>query len=505
MFNDPAPGSGILTFVGAIPTVDNSPGFDAYQFGEYTVGFAEEGELQVYQYGEYIAAYSDGTNELQVYQFGAYVAGSPATSFDVYQFGAYIGSYGDGELEVYQFGAYICGKVTPLIIPKLAEVEPEVPLLEWWNWWTDKIISDDGTEQRISLRSYPRKRFSHKYVLDGEDVVRETKRLLYKEIRETLAIPLPQYMTRLKAKAAAAAVALVFNIDRTDLRDGGWIVIKEGERYEFHRVDEVTSTGCTLQTALAAEFTTRAWVMPVAVCLVDNKPTMVQKAPNGIASLTLNANQHEFIEPFVRPSNTQVLTYLGDYPVLERRAVGDEFNDQYDTGREDVDYGGTVHYVVPWNFTKISGERTYQCNRILRPTDFDYWQVFADYCNGSVNPFFVPTFREDFNILDAPQANGDSFKVAGQTYSADFFDNPAFQQIMITSDAGAHYATITDVAPDGDDEVIVFTPALPNDIAWESNQAVCLLLKAHLASDEIALEHHALHTNISIAIQTVDL
>jgi hypothetical protein len=494
----------LLTFQGFLPTIVNDPEMQVEQYGFYISGVGTA-EVQVEQYLTYVSITSDAAPP-DIEQFGAYIVGSPVTVPQIAQYGLYVSARYDIATQIAQYGVYIVGKVTPLVIPALASNSPETPLQETWLWISDQIVSEDGTEQRISVRSEAKRFFKLKYVFADNAETKEAKRQLYDDFRDNeIAIPLHQYQAVLKAAANAGSSALVFNEARTDLREDGWILIVEGSTYELRYVDTLNPAGCILTAPLTNSYTKRAKVMPVAIGIIDNNGALIQYPKNGSGSITIKGAETAPIVPFIRVSSTAELPTLNDLPILDKRAVGNEFNDVFENGRRTLDWGGAIDSVVPWRFTHFSGDRDFNCQRVLEPADWDYWKVFADYCKGTVNPFYIPTYRDDFDIVEDADALGDQFTVAGHVYSTTYFDNPVFQQIRIASEAGVHYATITDIVPDGDDEILVFDPPLPDGADWEVDQEICLLLRARLGSDEIPLEHHSLHTVINLKIRTIDV
>lgn len=494
----------LLTFQGFLPTIVELPGLQVERYGFVIAVRPDTTTLQVERYGFYIAGKPGPP--FQVNQFGFYVTASQIPVLEVAAYSLYIVGSSIPTLEVVQYGMYIVGRITPLVIPALASISPETPILESWRWISDQMVSEDGTEQRVSLRGEPKRYTSMKYIFIENDDLKEAKRQLYDDFRDNeVAIPLYQYGAVLKAAANAGASALLFNEARTDLRVDGWVLIIEGSTYELRIVDTLSGTGCTLTEPLVNSYTQRAKVMPVALGIIDNGSALIQYPKNGPGSLTLKGSERLPVVPFIRESATVELDEFNGLPVLERRATGADFSDQFDNGRRTVDYGGNIDTVVPWRFTHFGGDREYICQRLFEPLDWDYWKAFAYYCKGSVNPFYLPTFRDDFNVLADADALGDQFTVEGQVYSTTYFANPVFQQIRISAEAGIHYATITGTIADGDDEILTFDPPLPDGAGWEVDQEICLLLRARLGSDEIALEHHSGFTSIKLSTRTIDV
>ena len=130
------------------------------------------------------------------------------------------------------------------------------------------------------------------------------------------------------------------------------------------------------------------------------------------------------------------------------------------------------------------------------------WRALADYAKGSANPFFVPTFRQDFplNAVPAPGANTVTFK--GSEYAEDFAEFEPFRQLaFFLEDGSVHYAAVTNCAVIGGNSTAIFAPAIPNGSLVRK---VSLLLKVRIADDRIVCEHRSLETILSINLRTAD-
>lgn len=389
--------------------------------------------------------------------------------------------------------------------PAYSPVVPEMPINEVWSWLTDRIVATDGTEQRIALRGSPRRSFGHRLEFSTRTEVREHVAKLLNGFRAPIAVPHYQYMTRLKAKAAAAATELVFNPQRTDLRNDGWVLILERDTFELTKVREVTSTGCTLWEATANAYTTRANVIPVSVSFPAPNSAISRRSPDTVGSLTITAVERDPVFPFVRPGTTATLTEVGGYPVLERRPVGVEFEDMAVTGEERFDFEtGKISARSPWLRSQFEGQRQFLANRFFDADALDYWRVFGDYCKGSVNPFYMPTGREDFDIADEANPGGGTILLAGHDYSANYWTHPAYRSIAISTKAGTHYAVVTACQTNAGDDQLSFTPALPADAEWGQDQSVSLMPLVRLATDDMRWEHHGMHSFVSFGIRTID-
>lgn len=187
------------------------------------------------------------------------------------------------------------------------------------------------------------------------------------------------------------------------------------------------------------------------------------------------------------------------------------FNDVQFGGLAEEFAGGTVLYNLPagnilnikllnlaHNESGIGGDMSV----VLTP-NMDWWQLFADTIQGSLNPFLFATNREDMTIVTPAAPGGAAVTVFGDEYSQHYWGHDAFSRIFIDSDAGRHYAKITAISAIGGNDRLTFSPALPNGAGWSQNQKIGFLLKVRNGNDKISFSHYGLHTEVSLSLRTV--
>lgn len=386
---------------------------------------------------------------------------------------------------------------------KLLDQVPEIPIAETWQWDTDVIVSDNGTEQRISLMEFPKRSVNLTIGMDTEAEVNKVAARVAGS-GEGLAIPFYQAATRLTASAAAGAGAISFNASRTDVRSGAEaLIFDRAGRVERVRLAVVSAAGATLAQPLAGAWSRKASIAPIWDCYASGSLAITRNNPDYIASLKASFTEVDFMEPFANEFAAYEFRQFKGYPVLEVNATGSEFEQSYETGATTQEYGQRAFIRNPWLHSQIVMPRQFLCQRVLQPESWRMWRALGDYAKGSTNPFFVPTFRNDFEVLVMPGGNANTVIFKGVEYAEEYAPFEPYRQFaFFLEDGGVQLASLVDFAIIGGNTVAHFTPALPAGV--NPAKKCSLLLKVRIADDRISCEHNALHTMLSINLRTAD-
>ena len=377
--------------------------------------------------------------------------------------------------------------------------QPDIPITEKWLWLTDNLVSDDGTEQRISLAALPRRSWSYTYSLDDTTSINRFQATLFKKQSNFFSVPIWSDMIRLKQKVTVLDTSIYCNPARSDIRVGQTVLLVDGETYETGVVDSVASDHIVLTVGATHAYTTRGFIVPVIDSYVSTS-TLTRNANNDTARASSQITEYGFTDPFVQVADTVSLTMFDSLPVLDKRPMGNDFEMKVITGSEVTEYGGQQSIRDRWTHSKFQFPQGYLWDRILAPEDQFYWKSFGDYARGGTNPFYVPRWRSDLPIHTEAVAAGTSVTIEGTEYSDHYF--AAFKHIMFhLEDGTVHYATVSAVTPSGGNDVLTFSPALPAG-TW-TGQEIGLLLKCCIADDIIALQHYGPSTEVTLNLRTV--
>lgn len=380
---------------------------------------------------------------------------------------------------------------------------PEDPIGEDWVWQTDIIKATDKTEQRIETCEFPKRIFHLKYVIDGEEELRDFV-LACAKLSMPYDVVLFCNQTKVTANYTVGDADLKVISLHTELRIGDSAYIFDNAGGEVALVTDITDSAVTFDADLSRNFKAGSRIAPIASLFSTGNVSLSRFNPDQAGSADINLKEVGFLVPFLNEFNETELEVFDGLPVLERRPIGTGFNDSIETGIEAFDFGGVVEFRNPWlHFEKVM-PRQFVCNRLGDYEDWNYWKKFADYCKGSCNPFLTSSYRGDFGIVTPAAPGGATITVKGSAYRTDYFPFETYKRIAISTLAGVHYARVSSAIASGSDTVVTFTPVLPTGEGWDQEQLFSLLMQCRINNDMISLQHSSTYTVVAINLRTVD-
>lgn len=387
---------------------------------------------------------------------------------------------------------------------------PEAPIKEEWLWLTDLQTSFDGNEDRIPLNRYPKRALSGTYEFDRVADLRRHLSMMQTTFKGGFRSPLFQHQVKLKSAIDPGSLSIPVNAIRSDFRVGRLALVIEGDIYEERVVEAITANLVTFDTPLVNGYSARALACPIAEVYSQTGAGVTRRNADGSASASFRLLEYAPWAPLVSPLSEQALTMLDDFAILDRIATGSQFESAIDTGILIAEYIGLPDIQSPWDQAQWVFPLRFLVNRTLDPTEWHWWQMFADWVQGSSNPFLLPTGRADLEFLPAGTIPGlvdvpDQLIVNGNEYSANYWPLDTFKHIFIDSAAGRHYATVTEVNQTGipGKDRLVFDPPHPETADWFAIERVGFLLKARISDDKITCDHYGSHTEVTVALRTV--
>lgn len=390
-------------------------------------------------------------------------------------------------------------------------IVPEVPVKEFWRWKTDVTTAVDGTEQRVALRGVPRRYMENRLIVTSIEKVRDYIKKMMFDFAGQVLMPYFQYATTTTADSPLGTSILYFDSSVTDVRNDEFalliVITTQGETVV--QIQTLGDNSSIIDAPLDMDIPAGSLLVPAFPSLITSKPGMSEYAVDGVAEMTLNSMVTQQRTAFPRPGNTVTLTTFDGMPVLERRftANNNQIVTQVDTGTELIDYDvGTVSFQNYRIHAQMEGERAFLVDRIGGSTDMDYWRNFLDAVRGRLNPFLLPTYREDVVLAEPPEFLAVTVTLVGTDYGTMFAGMETHSRLCFFTAAGPLYYRATDVVQDefGNDVVTLDRPYASGDAGYLNVSRVSFLLKCRLGNDEVRLEHHHINTQLNLTIRTTD-
>lgn len=442
--------------------------------------------------------------EIDVHQQGMTVVARLASPIDVLQQGATVVLKQVAGIEVHQQGFTVVAHRTPR--PFNFPV-PEEPIGEEWTWQTDIITAEDGTEQRIALRSTPVVETTHALAFDNQADLRRHYRVMLNDIRKP--VPVPQYVTKtqLTAGAVTGALRLYFDPIVCNARAGGFIFVDDGDHTAIARIQSIEVDGAVLYETLGGDFDAGADVMPLTYNIPSQVGALKRVAPDTFGTADMVSMDRATISPFPNPlADAYTLPECEGLPILHRRPVSAQgFDEVPDAGADVLQLGaGKADMRSLWDRAKISGSRSYLLHRLSNSTDMQWLATFADYCKGSCFPFLLPSWRSDFDLAVSLSNGATTVTLEGTEYVDTFWPHAGMRYIGFeTADALlVRKVTGAVLSASGLNSVLTLSEALPDPAPTVLK--VQLVQLARLAADKVAVTHFALHSLADFGFRTID-
>lgn len=391
---------------------------------------------------------------------------------------------------------------------KIAEVLPEMPIQEEWEWKTDILTSKENTvEQRISVRSFPRISMSYKML-----VLKEIDRLvnynrLFDEFGGAKVVPFFQYSARTTTDAMASQTRVYFDPQTCDARVGEPLYVYPASQRQFssYTVTALHADGASITPGLDKNYSRGSYIVAGQICLLTDGSGFVMKNTNG--ELQINAKRLNPRTEFTRPGATPTIRrhngrpvfhqrYLANKAIDEKFAMGDTIIDS-ETGIFDVVRNRSYPY-----FTS-SGQ--FKIKRIAEPESMDYWRAIFDEIRGMQGSFYIPSWHRDFTLREDIGTNTNIMLMTSNRWAKLFEGKPEFSSIQLQAqDGDTLFRTITSVTTGGAGPNFVLNENIPDDDKWKTkNIVISFLYLARLTSDTVVLEHNSLESYLDVSFRTV--
>ncbi len=308
---------------------------------------------------------------------------------------------------VFDFGGTTINVPITLSRLVLFPVRPEIPYVEKLQFLTDVITTDDGSEQRISVRKNPRQLFEWDIrVDDGEYNKARLDALMFEWQPRAWGVPMWHESTELTV--ANIVGDLTINVTSTANADyrGDMLVLvyTDSQNFEVQTIDSLTATTITLKNAMTAAFAVGTTVTPLRTGHMKERVqgTRFRSADQTLrVQFRITDNDSDLADTTGWSThNSKVL--LDDCNVM----VSTTIRDTFERNLVVVDnQSGMVYQDSPWAVNKHGSTLTLRAQ-----TRAGLWDIrqLLHALRGRQISFYLPTFNKDlFPAADLVSASQD--------------------------------------------------------------------------------------------------
>lgn len=383
-------------------------------------------------------------------------------------------------------------------------IPPELPVKEVWEYKSDRIVSYDGTEQRISLIPEPRITMSFRTLIQDERTRLSNYNLLNKNIQFLSLIPLYQYAVNPVAITEVGDQKIFLPMNRTNFRVDSFVVLINpiNSAVVISKVTIVEPDGITLDVSATQEID-RTWVaVPAYSGLISNGSSINMFSVSG--EITIDCDIYQRI-PTLRPGATRSIDIFDGLPFINRRPEGTN-QESFSYEKEIIDNSIGARIIESRRLhPEIAGPRRFVIQRLLDPDEMDYWRSFANSTRGAFKPFLLPTWMSDLTLIAPPVAGSSQISVAEGSFGSTYFPYDTWKRIQIEyADLPPTQHKIIGVTETQEGTAVLsLEPALSIDARVTSANKISYILKM-VCGDVINLEHDATTTTIFLQTRTTD-
>lgn len=407
----------------------------------------------------------------------------------------------DGNLVInFDRGAASIPIIASLI--EILQAQPEIPVIEVWEYNTAISKSYDGTEQRMCLRDMPKMLMTFTMLLENNIERTDWLRNFISYTGRTVTVPLYQYGTYLTGDAPINSTVLPVNTSSSKFNIGEYAVlynVYSNEQYIYKIVD-VLSDSIVIDVSTDSPFN-KSWLITpcVDMAVVDNGALVMQAIAGEVDVSLFTPDSFNIMRQDIVRSGS---LYDGLF-LVDRHPIADEgINEVITTGVTLLDTGTSkISQVVYANTATITRDNRY---KVPRGAAVDFWRELSDTVKGSFKPMLVPTYRNDLPLKAQPLLGAQAFTTTNDYY-ADMHTKPMYRRLMLSTNIGTLYvkATTIDVNTDGSLTVNIdrLLPTNPDFIIT----AISLVLPCRIVDDKITLTHGMLDTVVEFKTITVNI
>jgi len=351
-------------------------------------------------------------------------------------------------------------------------------------WLTDVLESADRTEQRVRLRSRPRRRWDLQLAATGAERMRLENILAGRTVRHCLFPVWPDAAPLTVAVSAGGAAFSCQTTGRDYVVGGELAMFAAGGKHEIRTVSTLGPDGGTVTAPFAEDWPAGTMCAPLRDCLF-------------VEGRRLNRWTPDYAEYAI---TAEVLGAARDLPALSPELWLDHPLCPFPAGWAEAEEGVTNKWVVLDNATGPLEFMVEAVEPVLsRSAEFllDGRAQIAEFLSwlhllaGRLTPFWLPADGHAFSLVATAPAGAQTIVVASQDYTRSLAGSPARSHLEIETASGAvirRKIIGSLLIGAGDTEELTLDAPLPDGLAESQIRRANWLELVRLASDEIELQ-----------------
>jgi hypothetical protein len=367
---------------------------------------------------------------------------------------------------------------------------PKRKFTEKLEWLTD-VIETYSDEQRIALRTAPRRHITYSYAKTphyGSQMATLAKAWVFR----TWGVPIWVEAEKVQS-IPSGATTISFDTRHAGYTDAAFIW-ESDDKHEAVNITELRENGIDIEQPVKNSYT-NALIMPLLFGIIQDGLHMRQDYAVVQASATFTIVDDNYV-------GSQNYPTVDGYPIL--RDVGvkvEEFNERIYRASEFIDNGQGLIEVEPNRSiveeTSILGKVT------ATKADLWKWRQFLHWLRGRQQVFLLPTFQRDIQLIEFIGSGAIAAKIRGLGLSS--YGTFPMRTAVLFTDGTIEYRNITSAAPipDSDDEYVTLSEGFTRDVYPEDIRRWEIVNLARLDTDEVELQYDGLIMKCAAPVKVV--
>lgn len=357
-----------------------------------------------------------------------------------------------------------------------------------YSFKTEFITSRSGKDQRIALRTSPRKSVAYQTLLNG-DQFRQYKDVMWYWQDKNFTMPELTRFATSAAPMAPAATGMVLEVMPLWIVPEAAVLLGYLGYFEIRQVESVVGATVTFKTGSGSTWPVGTRVYPALSGYVASD-LQAPRHTNAVATLDLTFNVAPLSEPRIEPPAADTV-FNGREVFLKKPNWGEsvDVNNGHDVDVLDYDRGPVFRYTaIPFGY---NAKKATYVNRSRDEAEDLYW--FFCRMKGQQGEFYMPTWEYDFLPKVTATTGTAAIRVSGTSFADAYGDSTVHKAMFVLLNTGTlllrkvvSVTKVTDV--DGSDSVITVDATWPSPISQDTIIMCGWMPVWRLASDILEIE-----------------